>query len=199
MRYNFVFYGGCKDRGKGQVTTYSIGNESVDLDAKNNTMNTVQINNVAPDVMGSVLISLTPTILSGFGYINSLSIQAVPSSDGNMPSGRKVTQAEGNLLSNADSVSELKVARNVILGAYPNPFVDDITLRLTLDSPVDKIIAVLKDISGKPIFSTTLTDLKKGINERKLGLKGGKLPAGIYGVQLLGLPRGEKAAIIVVK
>lgn len=201
MRYNFVFYGGCKDRGKGQVTTYTIGNEKVNLDAKNNTMNTVQINNMAPDAMGSVLISLTPTILSGFGYINSLSIQAVDSDIDNMPSGRKAMQAGGSnvALSNTDSVSGLKADRNVILGAYPNPFVDDITLKLSLDNPVNRIVVVLKDISGKSIFSTTLMNLQKGVSERKLGLKGTRLSPGIYGVQLLGLPKGEKAAIIVVK
>ena len=201
MRYNFVFFGGCKDRGKGQVTTYTIGTESVDLDAKNNTMNTIQINNVVPDANGSVLISLTPAIVSGFGYINSLSIQAVGTDIDGTPSGRKVIQAgDRNVaLLDIDSGSVSKTDRNVILGAYPNPFVDDITLKLSLNNPAGKIIAVLKDISGRPIFSTTLTNLKKGISEHRMGLKGGKLPAGTYGIQLLGLPKGEKAAIIVVK
>jgi hypothetical protein len=200
MRYNFIFYGGCKDRGKGQVTTYSIGNESVDLDAKNNTMNTIQINNVAPDAMGSVLISLTPTILSGFGYINSLGIQAIPLDINTMPSsGRKVTGDGSVALLNIDSVSESKTSGNIILGAYPNPFVDDITLKLSLDNPVNKVVVLLKDISGKSIFSTTLMNLQKGISERKLGLKGSRLSPGVYGVQLLGLPKGEKASIIVVK
>ncbi|HTN07991.1 fibronectin type III domain-containing protein [Agriterribacter sp.] len=200
MRYNFVFYGGCKDRGKGQVTTYTIGNENVNLDAKNNTMNTIQINNVAPDENGSVLISLTPAIVSGFGYINSLGIQAVPS-DISIPSGRKVVQT-GNkdaVLLHEHSVADPKTAGNVIVGTYPNPFVDDIMLKLSLDNPVNRIVVMLKDISGKLVFSTTVMNLQKGINERKLGLKGSRLSPGIYGLQLLGMPGGGKTAIIVVK
>lgn len=201
MRYNFVFYGGCKDRGKGQITTYTINNESVDLDAKNNKMNTVQINNVIPDEMGSTLISLTPTILSGFGYINSLSIQAVPL-DINGPSGRKVASKIGdsNMVSlNADPVAESNADGNVIVGTYPNPFVDDITLKLSLENPVNRAVVMLKDISGRPIFSTVLTNLPKGVSEHKLGLKGGKLPPGLYGLQLLGLPGEQKAAVVVIK
>ena len=201
MRYNFVFYGGCKYRGKGQVTTYTIGNESVNLNAKNNTMNTIQINNVVPDANGSVLISLTPAIVSGFGYINSLSIQAIPSDITNMQSGRKASKEADvtAMLSNTDSSSELNPGKSVIVGTYPNPFVDDITVKFSLDNPVSRIAVLLKDITGKPVFSTTLTNLPKGISERRLGLKGRRLAPGIYGLQLAGLPAGKKAAIIVVK
>ena len=162
-------------------------------------MNTVQINNVHPDD-GSVLISLTPTILSGFGYINSLSIQAVPS-DVNMPSGRKVAQTgDKSMVSlNADLVPEPNTGGNVIVGTYPNPFVDDITLKLSLENPVNRAVVMLKDVSGRPVFSTVLTNLPKGLSEHKLGLKGGKLPPGLYGLQLLGLPGEQKVAVVVVK
>ncbi len=202
MRYNFVFYGGCKDRGKGQVTTYTIGSESVDLDAKNNTTNTVQINNVAPDETGSVMVSLTPTILSGFGYINSLSIQAVPSDmSGSNPSGRKSNPEGGRnaLTSNISPIIESGLSKNVVTGTYPNPFIDDITVRFSMDKALDKVVVILRDISGKPVFSTTLANLPKGVSERKLGLKGGKLAPGIYGLQFIGLDKEEKVGVIVVK
>lgn len=200
MRYNFVFYGGCKDRGRAQITTYTIGNQSVDLDAKNNTMNTVQINDVVPDANGNVLISLTPTLVGGFGYINSLSIQAVASDNNNMPSERKAhstrTAAKVAL---ADSAAASISDNAVILGTYPNPFVDDITVRLSLEKPVDKIFVTLNDISGKPVFVSTLTNLPKGTSERKLGLNGRKVAPGVYGLQLLGLPGDRKATVVVVK
>lgn len=201
MRYNFVFFGGCKDRGNGQTTTYSIGDESVQLNAKNNTMNTIQINNVQPDADGSVLISLTPSIIGGFGYINSLTIQATPSApdggiSGRTTAGGKNANASVVVNSNIDLAEQ---SGKAIVGAYPNPFVNDIILKLSLNKKTEKLVILLRDVSGKTLFSTTLTNLPKGISERKLGLDGSKLPRGVYGIQVLGLPDSKFAGIIVVK
>ena len=202
MRYNFVFFGGCKDRGNGQTTTYTIGDESVQLNAKNNTMNTIQINNVQPDANGSVLISLTPSIIGGFGYITSLTIQATPSPPGGEISGRRTTAGEKSANASVAVNSNIDLEEhsgNAIVGAYPNPFVNDIVLKLSLNKKTEKLVVLLRDVSGKTLFSTTLTNLPKGTSERKLGLDGSKLPRGVYGIQVVGLPNSKSAGIIVVK
>ena len=63
----------------------------------------------------------------------------------------------------------------------------------------EKLVVLLRDVSGKTLFSTTLTNLPKGTSERKLGLDGSKLPRGVYGIQVVGLPNSKSAGIIVVK
>lgn len=199
LRYNFLFFAGCKDRGVPQLTTYTIGDENVILDAKNNTQNFAAINNVESDEDGSVQISLTASAQGGFGYIGAFIIQAVnPDGSGSGGSSRK---AENNKSGAVVSLSESNNAnaKSILLGAYPNPFVDDVTLKFSLKKPEANAMVVVRDMTGRPVFTKTLNNLPAGESNQKIGITGRRLAPGVYSVQVELMSNNERAIIKILK
>ena len=80
MKYSFVFFASRNGSGL-RNTDYTIGNKTVTLDATNNSTNTVQISEVAPNSSGEVIIYVSRGANSTFGYINALVIRPSGSGD----------------------------------------------------------------------------------------------------------------------
>lgn len=207
IRYNFVFFGSRINNEVGRITSYAIGGESVLLDWRDNTTNTVQINNVQPDASGNVEIVVTCPIPGGYGYLNSLTIQGVPTIDGSGSgsslSGRSSllssnTQASGSVLSPASN--ELQQPDNaVVISAYPNPFVQDIMLNIFLEKASSKLVVLLKDFSGRTIFTTNLANVPPGKSQHRLDINGKRLSPGVYGIQVLNPSDGGSRTIKVIR
>jgi predicted esterase len=204
MTYNFVFFGsrGNPNAAVNVTTAYRIGNETVTLDCRNNTMNTIQINNVRADESGAVEISITATQSGGFGYLNSLSIQGTSGVDPipaeQMAASQIVTSARtaGNVTetttTNNNAVENMKAA--IVADAYPNPFVNDVTLRVKLEKQVPKLSVAVMDISGKIIHRREFSNVSSGIWQQRIGLDGSRLSKGVY---LIRVDTGiEKPALI---
>ncbi|MCO5239689.1 MAG: PA14 domain-containing protein [Chitinophagaceae bacterium] len=211
-KYNFVFFASSTDFGRGMVTEYVINNKSVQLDAKNNTSNTVQLNDIEPDATGSVEISLYGTIAGGFGLLSNLTIQAVPSIESGNYSNRLQSglNIRSNQLNNTAALNngnatvgideKAKVESSSILAtAYPNPFVDDVVLKLYLNNKANKLAVLLKDISGRSIYSTEFKGVPAGESEHILRLKGRYLSPGIYWLQVADPFNGESTTIKILK
>ena len=205
MRYNFVFFGSRKNNGIGQTTSYTIGDETVLLNCKDNTTTTVQINNIQPDAAGNVEIVIASAIPGGNGYLNSLTIQGIPTAagSGSGSSGRTSlnignVQANGSALSPGLS-SDQTLNENVLIKAYPNPFVEDVILNVTLKKKNPKLMVLLKDFSGRTIVTTSLMNVPAGTSQHRLGVNGRTLAPGIYGIQVINLSDGENKTIKVIK
>ncbi|MGN6399113.1 MAG: carbohydrate-binding protein, partial [Flavisolibacter sp.] len=78
-KYSFVFFG-SRNGGGDRTAIYSIGNQSVSLNASYNISQTVEIDNIIPDINGSVEIEITLGSVAQFAYLNSLVIKGYSSS-----------------------------------------------------------------------------------------------------------------------
>ena len=208
MRYNFVFFGSRINNGAGQTTAYTIGEETVLLNCRDNTSNTVQINNVKPDAFGNVDIVITSALSSGNGYLNSLSIQETlsPSSEADGgSSGRKssvntptnTASAEDTMPSNGSGKTSKQ--GEIIISSFPNPFVDDILLNISVKTPKPKLRVLFRNLLGETLYSTTLMNVPAGKSQYRLNVNGRRLAPGIYGLQVLSSSDMESAAIKVIK
>lgn len=200
-RYNFVFFGNCDNRAFGTlVSLYTIGEETVQLDARNNTQNTIQISNVEPDAQGRIMITVR-ALAPGYGFVNSISIQEVPSATAEGGSSSRKSDSNASLLSSSliDIPTDESLEAEIAATVYPVPIRNDVMLRLSLKNPAEKLIVTLIDNNGRPLFSQELRDLLKGKNERKLNFRGEGLTPGIYFIRITGWKDGYSKMIKIVK
>lgn len=76
-KYNFTFFGSRSGVSDDRTTVYTIGGNSVQLNASSNSQNTVSINNVQSDGSGVVSLTLQKTPAAAYGYLNAMVIQAL--------------------------------------------------------------------------------------------------------------------------
>ncbi|HEX9514000.1 MAG TPA: fibronectin type III domain-containing protein [Puia sp.] len=194
--FNFGFYAGTSFSNAPTVGVYQIGNQIVSLNAFNNTSNMVFINGVKPDSNGSVLITFYTGATTPYAMWTSLGIQGMPSPDVIAADSAGIGgQAAGGVLSpvgpplqNANGVDSTDSLNNRLL-AYPNPFHDNVTMKLDLPQGVSKIRLIIADASGKVIRQQEFDNLPAGTWLQTFNL--GNLTRGVYFIQVYGLP-GKK-------
>src|SRR5690606_10292227 len=76
-KYSLTLTGSRANPTVGVVTNYTLGGQTLSLDAANNAQNTVTFNNVeaAPD--GSITFTVANASGSMYGYLNGLVINAI--------------------------------------------------------------------------------------------------------------------------
>jgi hypothetical protein len=187
--YNFVFYGGATFSNTG-TTVYQIGSQAATLNSLNNTTNTATLYSIKPDSSGSVTISIYST--QGYCFTNSITIQAMLSPEfangngGGGGGGNAVVIHSIALESETANESEANK-----LTSFPNPFVDDVTLKFGLKQNVAKFTVAVTDLSGRTVYRKEFYNAAAGTWQQRLGINGRSLNAGMYIVQVLGIP-GEK-------
>ncbi|GEP98351.1 fibronectin type III domain-containing protein [Chitinophaga cymbidii] len=75
-KYNLVFFGSRGQVADNRNTTYSVGAQSVTLNAASNTSNTVQLNGISPDGSGNIEFSIVRASGSTYAYLNAMVIQS---------------------------------------------------------------------------------------------------------------------------
>jgi len=209
--YNFVFLGSRNGNGDAidRTTIYTIGTKTASLNATNNISQITQILNVTPDENGAVFITIQNGPNSPFGYLNSLVIQAYSSLDSTVtqPVYQRIVNKTNSGATNVyvpgttarSKMEKLDIFSAVTASAFPNPFVDDITVRLSLAKAVDKLQLVLRDVKGHAIFAKDLRNVPQGVSQQKLGVNGRSLASGEYFIEVIGLPDSKKAVVKVLK
>jgi len=215
--YNFNFFGSRANPATSVISTYQIGNQIVTQDATNNTSNVVQISGVKPDSTGTIYFSVYNTT-NGRAYLNALTIDGVPGAISNFAQTPVATQAirgngngqarigsagsvatgtgngpNGSLAGTVAGTGETKVT------AFPDPFVDRVSLNLELSRPVNKLLVLLVDASGRVLVREELHNLPQGRSIQGLDWNGSNLPVGSYFVILQGLPDGQGRTIPMIK
>ena len=74
-KYNLTFYASRADVTDNRTTQYTVGAQSVSLNASGNSTNTVSLNALTPDANGQIAISIVRTVGS-FAYLNALVVQS---------------------------------------------------------------------------------------------------------------------------
>ncbi|MFT4155041.1 fibronectin type III domain-containing protein [Parafilimonas sp.] len=77
-KYNFVFFN-SHDDGLDGTTNFTIGSQTVTLNATYNINKTVQINGITPDANGEVTISVAKASGASYAFLSSLVIQSYDS------------------------------------------------------------------------------------------------------------------------
>jgi large repetitive protein len=195
MTYNFVFFGSraatdVVDR----TTIYSIGSRTANLNATNNSTQTTQINQVTPDSNGAVFINITHASTSSYGYLSAMVIQAANSFNAPvvLVSADKLHQGAG--FGFDDSTAALNSVT-----AYPNPIIDDLRLKFTLNKQTDKLGLRVLNSKGGVVFLKELSNLPQGTSYSQMGLNAASLSAGVYFVEVYGFADGRVRTITIVK
>lgn len=170
--YNFGFFASRAAPGD-RNTVYIINGVSVTLNASENTNNMVQIKNIAPDLDGTITVTITTTANALFGYLNGLVIQAVPIGGGG---------ASGRMAASQDLKAKVLDEEGNGISAYPNPFVDRIALNMG-GRAVGDFKVNLVSATGVVIFEDHFTH-NPDVEEVEITL-GSELPAGVYLLRVL--------------
>lgn len=209
--YNFKFFGSRLSPTGGAVTTsYKIGNKVVTLDATDNTTNVATISGVVPDSTGTVYITLYTT--EGRGYINAMTIEGAlndrsiqnGSTSGSSGQGGTVaarvsrtTTQQTNIT--AGTVNNRVIAQPVInnlkVGAYPNPFTDEVTLKFEMTEMKERVVVYMTDLMGRRIYTREFRNVPQGISQFKLGIQGNTFEPGIYIINV----EGTKTTVKLIK
>jgi hypothetical protein len=157
------------------------------VNAVNNRTHYEIIYSVRPDANGGIDITIAAGGTSQYGYLGVLAIQGVPSPE----SAAQVTDSpRAALVENLPEVS---------MSAYPNPFVSEVTLKLSMNKVSDKIDILVTDVTGKTIFTKQLRQVPSGTTVYPLGMNSKSLHPGVYFVKINGLPDGKSRTIRLVK
>ncbi|MGN6533114.1 MAG: T9SS type A sorting domain-containing protein, partial [Ginsengibacter sp.] len=82
--------------------------------------------------------------------------------------------------------------------AYPNPFIDDINLKVNFTKNISKFSVSVTDMAGKTIHTNQFSNIPAGLWQNKIGLKGRSLKSGIYLIHIV-VPGEKPRTIKVIK
>jgi hypothetical protein len=199
--YNLQFYGGT-NYDYATNTTYRVGSQIVNLNALNNTTQLATLYNLTPDSTGTITIFLGETV--GYGFIQALMVQGMPSpatvaydSTGGggiatyLASQAGLMTGDAAIMSTGDSLA----IPTAPMGAYPNPFVDQVTVSTTFANNVPKLAMVLVDMSGHVLQVNEFSNVYAGPWQQTLLMS--SVPPGVYKLELIGVT-GEKPRVFTL-
>ncbi|PZR27824.1 MAG: hypothetical protein DI535_08735 [Citrobacter freundii] len=210
--YNFIFYAGSSYN-QANNTAYKIGDQIVSLNSFENFNNVAKISNVKPDENGDVWITVYSTV--GYGFINSISLEAIPNVVVEAPAGLitnvtgrgtqqtaaaepavKITPAATPAKA-AVATQSVEIEDATLIKAFPNPFVNELTLQLHLKQDVAKFAVVLYDFSGKTVYRREFNNAAKGVWKQQLNLGGQIAAKGTYILQVIGIDQQPRSTKVV--
>ena len=204
--YNFGFYAGTVFNNSPTIGIYQIGNQIVSLSAYQNTTNMVFIYGIKPDSTGTVNISFYTDLTTAYAMWSSLTIQGMPSpdviaADSAGTAGTIATRLSNNGTTATANSFQANGANqqlaNGTIGAYPNPFVDNVVVSLNLAQAADKFTLVVVDAAGRIMQRQEFSGVPAGTWQQTLNFS--RLTKGIYFIQVYGLPDGKTRSFQMVK
>lgn len=216
--YNVVLYAGTTFA-QLTNTTYNSQGQTTQLNALGNTTQTVTLANLVPDSTGTIVIGVKPTLGYGFLNSITIQGMTSPATikdgNGNEPilsraeneiveveietTPDEPSQTAGTEVTSAQARTD--VARNSVaatieeekvegLNVFPNPFVNNVTVKFDFKQDVSNFALVVTDMAGKVVMQKSYGSAKKGIWQQSLNL-GDKAP-GMYMVRMIGLPEAQQ-------
>ncbi|AHM63608.1 PKD domain-containing protein [Flammeovirgaceae bacterium 311] len=150
--YSFTFFG-SRDASGNRTTLYTIGKNTVSLDASYNTKKTVTINNARADATGKIKVLVQKHKDASFAYLNAMTIEATGYVDS------KKT-AKGAVAINPDATEEEAIDRSLVkdkiaYSLYPNAATDHIILRYEYTKADVALNIQIVDFTGNVRLSAT--------------------------------------------
>jgi predicted esterase len=189
MRYDFLYF--ASSIGTGDVTSaYTVGNQSVILNAAQNRSGTVTMYSVVADDFGNAEITVTPgTAGSSFGLIGALVIQGYTPVSGSEPS------PLGRVIPEALTLQEAPAGKAPAV--YPNPFESYFIVALESKQATKATVSVF-DVNGKAVHRQDFTGIVPGTNALRIQ-PAQALSRGIYFVRIQLAGHKEEQVIRLIK
>lgn len=165
-RYNLVFFG-SRQGNDNKNTDYTVGTNTVTLNAANNTANTVQINGVAADSTGVIDFTVKQSTGAAYGYINSLVLQYYLDNGAPLAPGSAVATAKSKTsiqlkwMDNSNNETGFEIWRSrdnltfTLLGSVGNNVTTYTDNGLTMDSRYYYKVRALKDTASSDFSNVT--------------------------------------------
>ena len=193
MAYSFVFFA-SRIGGGDRVSAYTINGKTVTLNAKDNSSQTVQLDNIVPDQDGEIHLSVYVAPNGQYAYLNALVINASPKEDNPNGSGSLIgadnnrTNA-GSLISSNNMVvtdpSSKSIAEEITIeNVYPNPVTSFVNLLVKNEGKAKDVVIKVFDLSGKMIFVKAGIQLPGGTQLIRVDFNS-NVPPGAYLLQML--------------
>lgn len=172
---------------------YTINGAHRYLNTHKNQNKTVYFENVVPNENGEISISMTGESFANWAFWGAIILESYDDDGG---SGEPViSNRNGNLNGNVTAepadmnrrgAGQDDLAAEILNGlkAYPNPFVNELSVQFKLETNVERMSVHLMDISGKVVYKKELGALTAGTQSLQIG-SGGELTSLKSGVYLL--------------
>lgn len=196
--YTFTFFGSRDGSGTNadRTTKWTINGVSDSINTINNINKTAEISNVRPDANGTVLITIEAGGASPYGYMGALVIKSYSIAGGSSEASGGSGARQASVVTATQETTPVTTPVNVSIiesknevTAFPNPFISDISVRLSLGKPAEKLTVILSDISGRTIFRKEMSNVPQGTSQFKLDYDGRRLAPGMYLVSLIGIDK----------
>ncbi|MCC6288582.1 MAG: fibronectin type III domain-containing protein [Chitinophagaceae bacterium] len=189
MSYSLKFFA-SRTASDTRYTRYIINGKFVRLKVNNNRTETVTMDNIYPDENGVIELAIQGDDTNNmFGYIGGLIISAYkqPSNPIDGTGGAAFRESKGDSVAHTSvSNSAEQISKNK-LEVYPNPFVNDVVLKLSLANDVSKLSVKVTDISGRVVLVRNYNNIYKGIWRETSLFNNTNLNAGVYFINVQGI------------
>jgi predicted esterase len=201
--YNLTFYAG--EVNYTGTSTYRVGSQIATLNPVSNTSQTATLYNLVPDSTGTITVYMGSTV--GYGFIDATIIQGMTlpgsiaaDSLGNGGISSYLATQVGLMTGDASIMSastgdSLTIPTTPAMGAYPNPFIDQVTVSTTFANNVPKLEVLVVDMSGHILQVNQFSNVYAGSWQETLMMS--NIPAGVYKLEIIGVT-GEKPRVLTV-
>jgi len=179
-KYTFTFFASRVGTGD-RTTKYTIGDQTVSLNASSNSSETVSITSLANNT-GEVLIEVQKAESASYGYLNSLVIERISNNQ------RKVLENEKDAINISDNFS--RESNEIKINVFPNPVSDRIYIDIINQIEGNTQVSIL-DLSGFVLYNETFEHESKVID---FDISKLNLPFGMYILSIIS--DGESSKII---
>jgi hypothetical protein len=181
--YNFTFFG-SRIASDNRTAIYKIGNLQSSLNCSNNVSNTAQINNIKPDAEGCIYVTITTSSGSLYGYLSALEIESSTAT--------KQVTVQSAVIANNITIND--TSQNTVAFAYPNPFTDDVFVKVFLEKEAAKVNVVVSDALGRVVYNQQFGNIPGGVWNQRLALNERDLKPGLYFIRVI--TPGSKPLVI---
>ncbi|MDR6567612.1 fibronectin type III domain-containing protein [Chitinophaga ginsengisegetis] len=155
-------------------TQFTINGVSKTLSAQNNTSTTADFLNLTADANGEIAFTLSIPPGGQVGYLNAMEIIATT----NIQNLGNNTQLMGT--GSSMSVTTNIAKSSMLVNVYPNPYIDNLAIDMTLQKTAPVMLIEINDLSGKRLYSETRKEVPQGKNLIRINTQRTVVLPGVY-------------------
>ena len=176
-------------------TQYTVNGITKTLNAQNNTANTADFANLTADANGEITFTMSIPAGGQVGYLNAMEIDVAPNNLNNNNQVMGINNP-GNDLNNAAITDKNNGSLQV--NVYPNPYVENLAIDLTLQKAAPVMRIEISNTSGRILYSETRKEVPQGKNLIRINTQN---TVGIQGIYILNITtsNGERKSIKLLK
>ena len=202
-KYDITFMGSENYQGGNNNTAYIANGDTVWLNAMDNTNATVTMRGLTADGNGNLNLSFISPGASEAGWLTSMVINGYTPVAQNAPTPPQSAGGSNTDVLTATSTAFVTQAQVVntdtVISAYPNPFHQSFTLSVPVKSNNERVMVMIYDVSGKPVFGKEYDNLVQGDNYIQISASQGLSASGVYIVKVAYASEKTTRTIKVIK